>query len=65
MQKYELTGRQIITYFERIDGNATIEFSYGLQAKFPLRAQTPQSKVYEYYNPEQVALAAPQELVVE
>ncbi|MBI5091960.1 MAG: hypothetical protein HZB26_05890 [Candidatus Hydrogenedentes bacterium] len=64
MKKYALTGRQIITYFEKIEANATIEFSYKLQAKFPLRAQTPSSKVYEYYNPKVSSVAAPQELAV-
>jgi len=65
INKYELTGRQIITYFEKIDANGTIRFSYRLQAKFPLRAQTPQSRVYEYYNPEIESKAEPQEMVVE
>lgn len=64
VQKYEMTGRQIILYFEKIEANATIEFSYTLQAKFPLKAQTPQSRVYEYYNPEVDGLAKPQELEV-
>lgn len=64
IQKYEITGRQIIVYFERIDGNGVIEFEYGLRAKFPLRAQTPSSRVYEYYNPETEGTATPQAIVV-
>lgn len=63
-QKYELTGRQVIVYFEKIDGGKTIEFKYTLRARFPLRAQTPASRVYEYYNPEVGADAAPVELEV-
>ncbi|MBP8129008.1 MAG: hypothetical protein KA184_05460 [Candidatus Hydrogenedentes bacterium] len=65
IQKYELTGRQIITYFEKIQGGATLEFSYTIRAKFPLRAQTPPSTVYQYYNPEVRADAQPVDLVVE
>ncbi len=65
IQKYEMTGRQIIVYFERIDGNGVIEFQYGLRAKFPLRAQTPSSRVYEYYNPENEGTASPEAIVVE
>lgn len=65
IQKYELTGRQIITYFEKIQGGATLEFSYTIRAKFPLRAQTPPSTVYQYYNPEVRADAQPVNLVVE
>ena len=48
IQKYEMTGRQIIVYFERIDGNGVIEFQYALRAKFPLRAQTPSSRAVSY-----------------
>ncbi|MGI6459512.1 MAG: MG2 domain-containing protein [Candidatus Hydrogenedentales bacterium] len=65
IQKYEMTGRQIIVYFEGIDGNGVIEFQYGLRAKFPLRAQTPSSRVYEYYNPENEGTASPEAIVVE
>jgi len=64
IQKYELTGRQIITYFDKIGPNAAIELSYKLRAKFPLRAQTPQSRAYEYYNPEVNGVAKPVALVV-
>ncbi|HNT37070.1 MAG TPA: hypothetical protein PKH07_18920, partial [bacterium] len=63
--KYEMTPRQVIAYFEKIEGNQTVEFSYTIQAKFPLRAKTPQSKVYEYYNPEVSNIAAPLDLKVE
>ena len=65
IKKYEMTGRQIITYFEKIDGGKTIEFSYTLRAKYPLRAQTPPSAAYEYYNPEVRADAVPVELSVQ
>ena len=65
IQKYEMTGRQIIVYFERIAGSGVIEFQYGLRAKFPLRAQTPSSRVYEYYNPENEGTASPQAILVE
>ncbi|HQM50910.1 MAG TPA: MG2 domain-containing protein [Candidatus Hydrogenedentes bacterium] len=65
IQKYEMTGRQIIVYFERIDGNGVIEFQYALRAKFPLRAQTPSSRVYDYYNPENEGTASPQAILVE
>ena len=65
VEKYELTGRQIILYFEEIAASATVEFAYSLRAKFPLRAQTPKSRVYQYYNPEVSGDAAPEELVVE
>jgi len=52
IQKYSFTGRQIILYFDKIEAGNPIAFSYRLKAKYPLRAQTPESKAYLYYNPE-------------
>lgn len=62
--RYDIAGRQIILYFDAIKANAKIEFSYGLRAKFPLKAQTPASRVYAYYNTELEASAAPVTLEV-
>jgi hypothetical protein len=61
--RYELTGRQVIVYLEDFAG-ASLTFSYRLQARFPMRAQTPPSSAYDYYNPGDVAIRAPQELAV-
>ncbi|MGQ9524589.1 MAG: alpha-2-macroglobulin family protein [Armatimonadota bacterium] len=52
IQKYSFTGRQVILYFDKIEAGKPITFSYRLKAKYPLRATTPESKAYLYYNPE-------------
>lgn len=59
ISRFDVAGRQVILYFEEIAGNATLEFEYGLRAKFPLKAQTPASRVYAYYNTELEATSAP------
>ena len=41
-----------------------MEFSYRLQARFPLSAQTPASSAYDYYNPDVAGEAQPQFLTV-
>ncbi len=64
-QKFTLAARQIIIYVEEIKPGPALEFSYGLRAKFPVKAKTPQSRVYKYYNPEVEAVAKPAELVIE
>jgi uncharacterized protein YfaS (alpha-2-macroglobulin family) len=64
IQKYTLTGRQIIVYLEKIPGNKTFNLDYQLKAKFPIKAQTPPSSAYEYYNPENKSHAKPVTLVV-
>ena len=65
ISKYNLTSRQIIVYLEKLDPRQKVELSYRLTAKYPIRAQTPVSTVYEYYNPENRSESAPQSLVVE
>jgi uncharacterized protein YfaS (alpha-2-macroglobulin family) len=57
--RYELTGRQIIIYLEDFSFETPLYFSYRLRARFPMRAQTPPSMVYDYYNPGSLAMRAP------
>ncbi len=62
--RYELTGRQIIIYLEDFAGDQPLNFSYRLRARFPMRAQTPPSSVYDYYNPTEQTTQPPLEMVV-
>ncbi len=64
IERFELTGRQIILYVSNLSDQAPLEFSYRLRAEFPLRAQTPASTAYDYYNPSQTSESLPQTLVV-
>lgn len=63
-QKYSLTGRQAIIYIEKVESGKPLTFKYRLKAKFPIRAKTPESVVYQYYNPAARDVAAPVEMVV-
>jgi hypothetical protein len=64
IQKYNLTGRQIIVYFEKIDSEASVNLTYGLTADYPIKAKTTKSRAYLYYEPEKEAFAQPVEMVV-
>jgi uncharacterized protein YfaS (alpha-2-macroglobulin family) len=64
ISRYELTGRQIIVYVQDLHFGGALRFSYRLRARFPMRAQTPPSAVYDYYNPELAGDEKPQLLVV-
>ncbi len=64
IERYELTGRQILVYVSNLSAEHPLEFSYRLRAKFPLAAQAPASSAYDYYNPEVNGQANPQLLVV-
>ena len=64
IERYELTGRQILVYIGELSEGNPLSFSYRLKAKFPLVAQTPASNAYDYYNPAVAGEAEPQLLVV-
>jgi uncharacterized protein YfaS (alpha-2-macroglobulin family) len=64
IEKYTIAARQIIVYLDRLASRKPLEFSYRLRAKFPIKAATPASTVYRYYNPEIKATAKPAELEV-
>jgi uncharacterized protein YfaS (alpha-2-macroglobulin family) len=65
ISKYTPAARQIIIYMEKLDPGRTVTLTYGLKAKYPIKAQTPDSKAYAYYNPEKAARSAPQRIVVQ
>jgi hypothetical protein len=62
--RYELTGRQVIVYVEDLSSEAPLRFSIRLRARFPMRAQTPPSSAYDYYNPETIMVQEPLEMMV-
>jgi len=65
IERYELTGRQILVYIGNLSAEQPISFSYRLKAKYPLVAQTPASNAYDYYNPDVAGQKEPQTLVVQ
>ena len=64
IERFELTGRQILIYVSNLTADTPLEFSYRLRAKFPLEVQTPGSSAYDYYNPDVNGEAFPMTLVV-
>ena len=64
ISKYTQAARQIIVYLDKLDAHQTVTLTYQLKAKYPIRARTPQSSAYPYYNPEEAVISAPQNIVV-
>jgi hypothetical protein len=64
IQKFTLTGRQIILYLDSVESGRPVTLQYRLRAKFPIKAKTPRSTVYEYYNPENRGFAEPVDIEV-
>jgi uncharacterized protein YfaS (alpha-2-macroglobulin family) len=60
--RYELTGRQVILYLENF--SSSLRLSYRLRARFPMRVQTPPSSAYDYYNPSDITVRTPLEMMV-
>jgi uncharacterized protein YfaS (alpha-2-macroglobulin family) len=63
-KRYELTGRQVLVYIEGLSEGAPLSFSYRMRARYPIVAQTPASRVYDYYNPDVSDTQAPQTVAV-
>ena len=59
LQKFSLTATQAILYFDSIAPGDALKLSFRLRAKYPIRATTFASRVYEYYDPEVSSLARP------
>jgi uncharacterized protein YfaS (alpha-2-macroglobulin family) len=64
IEKYSVTGRQIIVYLRQVTAGQPVRLQYQLLAKYPLKAQTGKSSAYEYYNPAARCEAKPVQLTV-
>ncbi len=64
LSKFSLTATQAILYFDTFAPGDKITIKFRLRAKYPIRARTFQSRVYEYYNPDISSIARPQQLEV-
>jgi uncharacterized protein YfaS (alpha-2-macroglobulin family) len=64
VERYDLTGRQIILYLDNLSSERSLRLRYRLRARFPLRAKTADYRAYDYYNHEITASQAPTEMEV-
>jgi hypothetical protein len=64
LEKFSFTATQAILYFNALSPEQTVTLKYRLRAKYPIRARTFQSRVYEYYDPEVSSTARPVQLEV-
>jgi hypothetical protein len=59
LEKFSLTATQAILYFDSIAPGSVVKLNFRLRAKYPIRARTFQSRVYEYYDPDVNSVARP------
>ncbi len=65
VEKFSVTGAQVILYIRRIEQGEPLRFGYDMRAKFPVRAQAPAATAYQYYEPDVRHQTAPVDLTVE
>jgi uncharacterized protein YfaS (alpha-2-macroglobulin family) len=65
LEKFSQTATQAILYFDSFAPQDTVTLHFRLRAKYPIRARTFQSRVYEYYDPEVNAIARPVVMEIE
>jgi uncharacterized protein YfaS (alpha-2-macroglobulin family) len=59
LEKFSVTATQAILYFNSLSPNETVTLHVRLRARYPIRARTFQSRVYEYYDPDVNSTAQP------
>ncbi len=64
LQKASFTPTQAILYLDSLAPGETLTLKYRLRAKYPIRARTFVSRVYEYYDPQVSSTARPQVLEI-
>jgi len=64
LEKFTQTATQAILYFDSFAPNSTVTLKFRLLAKYPIRARTFKSRVYEYYDPAVSSIARPVQLEV-
>jgi len=64
LEKFTQTATQAILYFDSFAPGSTVTLKFRLRAKYPIRARTFRSRVYEYYDPTVSSVARPVQLEV-
>jgi hypothetical protein len=64
LEKFTQTATQAILYFDSFAPGSTVTLKFRLRAKYPIRAHTFRSRVYEYYDPDVNSVATPVQLEV-
>jgi hypothetical protein len=64
LEKFTQTATQAILYFDSFAPGSTVTLKFRLRAKYPIRAHTFRSRVYEYYDPDVNSVAPPVQVEV-
>jgi hypothetical protein len=65
LEEFSLTATQAILYFNALAPHQDVALKIRLRAKYPIRAHTFQSRLYEYYDPDVNSTARPVRLEID
>ena len=65
LEQFTVTPTQAMLHFDSVGARDSFSIPFRLRAKYPIRARTQMSRVYEYYAPEVSSRAAPVQLEVQ
>jgi CD109 antigen len=52
IKRYDVAGRKVILYIEDMDPGQSLQFTFDVQALYPVKAKGTASQAYSYYKPE-------------
>ena len=65
LEKFSLAATQAILYFNGLGPHQEVTLKVRLRAKYPIRAHTLRSRLYEYYDPDVSSTSRPVKLEVD
>ena len=64
IEKYEISGGEVILYLDEMSGSDSFEVEYLLKARLEGKITMPKAEVYEYYNPDNRAYSKQEKITV-
>ncbi len=59
ISKFTVSPRSMTVYLDTLLPHQELKLEYALRARFPVKAKTPASSAYPYYNPEKQSTVTP------
>jgi hypothetical protein len=65
ISRYEIPGRQVILYLSDMDAGAELRLSFGMRARFLVKAKARTASAWPYYDPQKASFTEPALITVE
>ena len=64
IKRYDIAGRKVIFYVDNLTPGDMVNFSFDVQAQYPVKAKGTVSQAYSYYQPEISSTVLGQDMTV-